>query len=379
MKIVVASTYKIDSETGVAFVSNDLVRALSIQNEVLYICLGERYSFTEISNKLSILKIPSIDIGRATIPLITPDVMIKVFDKLDNFHPDIIHTQNSILNSKLVQMWANINSVPLVVTFHHIPTESIEHIVPKLSKYKFAKIIQEFYVNTNLKKFIKDTGGVIALNENIKNSIRQIDKNIKIKIINNGLDLDNLFKIKTNTVNLKKINFLFVGSYTERKNQKYLIQVFSHLPESYQLICHGKKKTGGEYLHQLNNLLTSLNVKNVILNDYTDNLVKIYKKADYFVTASIKEAQSLAVIQALAAGKPVIGIENETTLEIINNSNGLVVPKQTTPENFAKKIIKLVNKNNYKKMSSNARRTSFKFDIKKVVPKIEKFYKSLSK
>jgi glycosyltransferase involved in cell wall biosynthesis len=379
MKIVLATSYKIENETGTAYVSNELANALSRKNDVLLLCLGDKYTFINVSKNLKLLKIPSIDIGKLTLPIITPDVVIKVFKYLNKFSPDIVHAQNSILNSSLVQTWTLNNKVPLVVTFHHIPTQSIEHIIPKLSKTRFVKLVQEFYVNTNLKKFLKYTDGVIALNKTVEDSIRQIDKKVRIKIINNGLNLNDLLKIKINNINSsKRIDFIFLGSYTERKNQEYLIKIFSYLPNNYYLTCYGKKENSEEYLRKLYKLSNKLKVKNVKLEDYTNNLVAVFEKSDFFVTASLKEAQSLAIIQALAAGKPVIGIENETTLEIINGKNGLIIPKKTSPKKFAQKIVELISKNNYKRLSRESRKTSKKFKIEKVVLKIEKFYKSIS-
>ena len=117
-------------------------------------------------------------------------------------------------------------------------------------------------------------------------------------------------------------------------------------------------------------------LKNVFVNDFSKDIIKIFKKSDFLISASLKEAQSLVIIQALASGKPVIGLENETITELINNKNGKSLPKKTTPKKFAYYILDFVKNCNYKSLSKNARQDASKFKIENVSLEIEKMYDS---
>ncbi len=146
-------------------------------------------------------------------------------------------------------------------------------------------------------------------------------KNIKLEIINNGVEIKDLNKIEPN-IDYKSINFTFLGSYNNRKNQKFLVKVFKHLPKNYQLKLYGNLKTGKEYADQIMNYIKSNSINNVELHDFEKDIIKIFKNTDFFVSASKKEAQCLSIIQSMAAGKPVIGLSNETIDDLVNSSNG---------------------------------------------------------
>ena len=189
MKIVITSNYKMGNETGASFVTNLLANKLSEKHEVLYLCLGEKYGLVKRSKNFSILNIPTFTINSIDLPLITPAVVLSANTELERFNPDIVHTQNSVFLSKLAQIWANKNNVPVVATFHHIPTQALEHLLPQLKKSYIAKIVQDFYTQTSLKNFLNKCSVVVALNKSQNEAIRTVDRKIKLVTINNGLDL----------------------------------------------------------------------------------------------------------------------------------------------------------------------------------------------
>lgn len=377
MRIVITSNYKLGNETGTAHVAEELSKYLSKKNKVTYICLGEKYSISEKSRNLTILEIPSIEINNISIPLITPDVVYKFFVYLHKFKPTTIHSQNSLFISNLAQIWANLNKVPFIVTFHHVPTEAINHLFPKLPRNLITNLVSDLYKDLSLKKFLINTDTVIALNKYVYKSIRTVSKDVPMQMINNGLDLNKLIKIKHKNDLSKKINFVFIGSYNERKNQEFLIKVFTSLPRNYVLNLYGNKKTGFEYVNKLNLIIKKYKLKNVLLNNYTKNIVKIYKKTDFFISASLKEAQSLAVIEALASSVPVIGLANETISELVKRECGLVFPTNTMPKKFASKLKTYINNIDYKKNSMHSRKSVMRFKIENVASKIEDLYYSM--
>lgn len=378
MKIVITSNYELGNETGSAKVAENLAEKLSIKNKVLFICLGTKLNIYKKSDSLDIVEITSININNVYVPIITPIVMYQVFKKLDLFAPDIIHAQNSILVSSLTQIWSRLNKIPFVVTFHHIPTEPIKHLVPHLSKNILFNLVQEIYKNTSLKQFLKNSDLVIAQNKLVSKSTKTIDKNISITIINNGVEIKELNKIKPRKKD-NKTNFVFLGSYTPRKNQLFLIKTFRYLPENYQLSLYGNFKTGGIYLDKIKNIINKYKLNNVFLYDFETNIKQVFENSDYLISASKKEAQSLVVVQALASGKPVVGLSNETIDELINNSNGLAVSKNFSPKKFAQTITDFIKKTDYKKLSLQSLKDSKRFDIDLVVSKIEDCYQRLCK
>lgn len=379
MKIIITSNYPIGNETGASKVAELLSKYLSSNNQVVLICIGEKYLESKINKNLSIVKIPMLDLKTFQIPLITPVTMYKVFAYLDKFKPDIIHAQNAVFVSKLAQIWSLINDVPFVISYHHIPTEAVFHLMPSLSDNILGNIVQEIYKNTSLKNTLKIADGVVAVNKSIYKSVRSVDNEIKIEVINNGVEVDELLKLKTKKLNRDKIRFVFLGSYNDRKNQMYLLKVFKRLPQNYFLNLYGKKETGGEYLNKLENYIKKHNIKNIKLHNFSNNITGIFDNSNFLISSSKKEAQSLVVIQSMAAGKPVIGLENETLDELINKNNGLKLNSKTKSKEFAKILIDYIDQIDYIKTSKQIRMDSKRFDIKTVVSKLEDFYKTICK
>lgn len=377
MRIVITSNYELGNETGSAKVAEELAEKISTRNKVLFICLGTKFRIYEKNKNLEVLEVTSVNIKNLFVPIITPIIMYQVFKKLDLFKPDVVHAQNSILTSSLVQMWSILNNTPFVVTFHHVPSEPIKHLVPHLNKNILFNLVQDIYKNTSLKNFLKNSDLVIAQNDLIYKSIRTIDKKVAIEIINNGIEIK-----KLNQIRLRKkdgvTNFVFLGSFNYRKNQLFLVKTFNYLPFNYVLNLYGNFKSGGDYLDQIKDLISKNKINNINIYGFELNINKVFKKNDYLVSASKKEAQSLVIIQSLAAGKPIIGISNETIDELINNTNGLAVKRGTSPKNFAYQITKFTKENNYAVLSKKCIKDSKKFDINLVVSKIEDCYQRLS-
>lgn len=378
MKVVITSNYELGNETGSAKVAEALAKKLSVKNKVILICLGTRFNNYKLSSNLEVVEITSIIINNIYVPVITPILMYQVFRKLDLFAPDVVHAQNSILISSLVQIWSKLNRIPFLVTFHHIPSEPIKHLLPAFSKNTLLNLVQDIYKNTSLKQFLKNTDLAIAQNELIYKSIRSVDKTIQIEKINNGVEIKELNKIKPRTAD-GTLNFVFLGTFAPRKNQLFLVKVFNNLPNNYILNLYGNFKSGGDYLDRIRRLISRYKIKNVNLYDFEKDIIKVFKKNDYLASASKKEAQSLVVVQSLASGKPTIGLSNETIDELVNKSNGLPFPKNTSPKAFANELSRFIEITDYKKLSKQCIKDSKRFDIDLVVSKLEDCYQRLTK
>ena len=376
MKIVIVTTYRPGDEVGVARVSEELMRELSKSNEVLYVCLGDKFSNRKITRNSSYLKLASVFAKKLYIPVVSPLTVQKVFDTLDEFSPNIIHAQGIFINEIISLIWSIKNKVPFIITFHHIPSEAIGHLLPKLGKKKIGKRLDYTSSKVYTKRVLESVTKVIALNQYVERSVNSLDSNVPVKRLNNGMNLAHFYKLKPKKQGKNK-TFIFVGSYTQRKNQEFLIKVFSYLPSHYRLNLYGKIKTNKDYVKKLKKLISNKNIKSVKINDFIDrkSLARTLSKTDYFVSASVKEAQSMVIIESFASSTPVIGLENETILELVNKRNGLTLPIKTNPKVFAEKLKEFVDsEKNYTKLAAHAKKDSQRFQIEIVTKKILKIY-----
>lgn len=357
-----------------------LADELSKKHQVMYLCLGEKFGIERRSEHLFYLKIPASNINDIWVPILSPKIIDKLYKELDNFHPDVIHSQNIIFGGLISLIWAKERNVPYVITFHSIPHESMTYVFPKLKKGRITSYLDLKLTTKYVSAFLNHVDKTIALNKVIVKSLEKINPKTQYSVINNGIKLKRFNELKIQSPD-SMVKFIFPGSYLARKNQEYLLNVFRFLPENYFLNLFGNKRSGHFYMRKLEKIIKQYNIKNVILNDYLSevNILKAYENSNYLVSASIKEVQSLVIIEALAAGKPVIALRNETTSDLINTGNGLLLPQKTSPKIFADNLKYFVEKTNqnYPVISEHCRKSVEDFDIENVSEKIVNVYKDV--
>lgn len=100
----------------------------------------------------------------------------------------------------------------------------------------------------------------------------------------------------------------------------------------------------GELQKSMQELAKELNIADkVIFTGFQQEIEKILKTLDIFVLASKKEGLGTSILEAMAAGIPVIGTASGGIPELIKDGeNGLLVPP-SNPEKLKDAILKLAN------------------------------------
>lgn len=120
------------------------------------------------------------------------------------------------------------------------------------------------------------------------------------------------------------IVFLTVAELGPEKNHETAIRAFQQagIPNSYLLIC-GK----GRHKDALSNLIADLHCQdNVKLLGYRTDVMEIYKIADCFVFASLREGLSVALMEAMASGLPCIASKIRGNIDLLPESALLFQP-----------------------------------------------------
>jgi glycosyltransferase involved in cell wall biosynthesis len=106
----------------------------------------------------------------------------------------------------------------------------------------------------------------------------------------------------------------------------------------------------------------------------------LFKACKIFVTASLTENQPMTLLEAQANGLVAVAINKRGMVDLIkNNHNGYLV-KENDKQEFADKIVKLINsKSIYKKMKKNTLKEIQKHSLKYIGKEWEKEYSSLIK
>jgi len=210
----------------------------------------------------------------------------------------------------------------------------------------------------------------------------------KIVVVHCGTDTKTIKPGKKDPALEKKlqltgnITLLYLGLFIKRKNPQFLIKVFARLHAKHpqtKLIMIGK----GPEETNLKQLAKELKVSKSVFfpgPKYGSKKIKYYQTADIFVFPSQNEGFVLSVLEAMAAGLPLVVPKAVSFPEAVTHgSNGLVL-KPNSQTIWVKALLKLVSskklRNQMSKNLSRAISQAFK-NQKQITKKISKNFPKL--
>lgn len=181
-----------------------------------------------------------------------------------------------------------------------------------------------------------DTAGLQTLKKAGIKKVVLLPKGVNVsKFISNKI-------IKTTGV----IKVISVSYLVERKRTQDLIEAINYLVKALdvhnvQLIIVGD----GPQKESLITLSKKLGLKKYIT--FTgfvprDRVHKLYKSSHIFVSASISESMAAMYFEAMAAGLPLVMVENQSTKDLIKEGIGGVVVPQKDPQSIAHALFDLI-------------------------------------
>lgn len=223
---------------------------------------------------------------------------------------------------------------------------------------------------------------VIAISNSVKRSLNKFEliPSKKIFVLYNGIDYDKFFKIaESNKISKEKP--IVIGTVCRLETQKgisYLLLamriILTKFP-SVQLEIVGD----GSLLHELQSLTKDLGISNSVkfFGKFAD-VIPFYKKMHIFVLPSLYEGFGIVLLEAMAAGIPVIATNVDGIKEVvIDGESGILIPARN-PEAIADAVLKLIeNPQLADKLVDAGLKRSKSFDIKEHVMKLENFYVNL--
>ena len=224
--------------------------------------------------------------------------------------------------------------------------------------------------------------GVVANSKGLRELALRTDSEQEIRIIYNGIDLNQFAKSKTQKVeNSEKFKILCVTRITPRKGIRYLIEAVKRLSQksdniSLRIIGEGDEK------EELQELVKSLGIQNKI--EFTglvphEKLPPYFEESDVFVLPSLNEGMSNSMLEALASGLPLIATDTGGTRELVDDGiNGYII-KMKNSQDIADKIdILIQNRDLRMKMGEESRRKAESMSWEKVAREYFDLYCEIS-
>ncbi|WP_056990406.1 glycosyltransferase family 4 protein [Liquorilactobacillus mali] len=182
--------------------------------------------------------------------------------------------------------------------------------------------------------------------------------------------------------NLKNKRIIAVGRLVDQKGFDILVNVWSiikkdKISEGWTLDIFGE----GPLREKLINQIDELNLSDIKINNFTNEIKKEYLKSSIFVLSSRFEGFVLVLMEAQSAGLPVVSFDiKEGPSEIIvQGENGFLI-KPFDKNEMARKILFLMeNENKRIQFSNNSDKIIRKFDTKLIINDWEELFEELRK
>ncbi|MBB6716302.1 glycosyltransferase [Clostridium gasigenes] len=246
-------------------------------------------------------------------------LMFKVFNKrMDKLYKEIVKKEGKVdLIHAQSSLWAGI-SAAYISKKYNIPLVITEH----------SSIERGSYVRESYKPLIKESYNVakkvVVVGTGLKKEIEEFSGRNDIKVIHNLVPLE-LFE-KKEEKNNEEFTFFSLAFLEGEKGMDTLIKAFSDGFNGRN--CKLKIGGDGSQRKGLEILANNLGIKNQVVflgALLREEVAKNMNECNAFVLASRYETFGVVYIEALAAGKPIIGMYNGGAEDIINEVNGKIV------------------------------------------------------
>ncbi len=272
----------------------------------------------------------------------------------------------------------------------HLAQAGIPEIALLIAKIRRFKYIAHFHLDVEpsgklgrlfllYKKYIlgmtlRNADAIIVFSEEQKSLIinKYFVKENNIKIIPNGVNVK--FFENKNRIYGRPKKLLAVSRLTVQKRVDRIVEAVSMIKKDVELAIVGD----GEDRDKLKFLADNVARGRVrfVGEKKPEELCKYYNDADIFVIPSDKEGMSIAVLEAMSAGLPIVGSNVLGVRELVFDTGILV--NNPSPKTFAKEISKLLNdKEKIKVLSENSINKANKYSWENSVDKLSTLYKNI--
>jgi glycosyltransferase involved in cell wall biosynthesis len=226
---------------------------------------------------------------------------------------------------------------------------------------------------------------MVTVSEDLKNQMimsNGIDKK-KVLVIHNGIDTEKLYRPESRertrrALGIKGDDFVIgnIARMVSLKNHRFLINVFKELREDLpglRLTLIGDGPLKGELEAYAKNMKLTDAIQFLGERKDIGELLSVF---DLFVLPSLTEGISMTLIEAMAAGVPIVASRVGGTPEIIeNNRTGSVIPLDE-PSKWVKEIKSIIKDDQKRKDMAETAKYEVKkrFSLNSMVDRYEKVY-----
>lgn len=340
-------------------------------NVVRIISFVDENDFRFLTNNLDVQIIPaSVQLSVFHKNVLNVDALQKA---IEDFAPDVIHTH--LFEAEIVSRSCY---YPKAKWFSHCHDNMRQFRNFDIKTMFNKQLLTNFFEKRYLFSRYKANGGntFIAISHDTERYFRETTRHYNVQLLPNAIDYEK-FHCDNSRQPSTKLRLVNVGSLNTNKNQMFLINVAKILDDKgvdFDLKLVG----GGQDYEMLKQSVETLGLQNnVSLCGNVDNVEDYLHESDVYVHSSLSEALGLTIIEAMAAGLPVVTLDGHGNRDlIVQGKNGYMLYEQNA-EQFVDHILEIWNdKQKCQEMSNFAQNFARQYDIKPYVDRLLELYKT---
>lgn len=290
---------------------------------------------------------------------------------LDEVKPDVVHIQSHIVIGRGLARQATIRGIRVIATNHFMPENLIQHT-----------LLPKFLRKTAIRIAWKDAAKTYHLCEAITTPTRK-----GAEFLEEATDLTGVHAISCGinsseyTPNFAKKTenrILFVGRVTGEKHIDVLIRAVAKLDEALEAKL--EIVGGGDLLNHMKKLANDVGISDrTTFTGYVSDveLKAAYTRATVFAIPSIAELQSIATMEAMSSGLPVVAANAMALPHLVHpGENGYLFEPEDVDDLAAKLTTVLTaSESELTRMKRNSLKLIVPHDIQRTISTFERLYR----
>lgn len=386
MKILIASDLHWPTINGVSTFSRNLAQGLAAHgHEVLVIApsqdgpAGEEF---DVNHRVIRTKAVPFRFYQNFMISLTPYNEVKQI--IDDFEPDIIHIQMLMMIGQATMRYGHKCGIPVVTTNHAIPENLMDNLkalapVARPIKYMLRAYGLRFHSKADYVTFpTKSAIGMFC------SEIKKVS--IPLEAVSNGIDLSRFTPSSAPKEIYPKFGLptdkpivTYIGRVDAEKHVWVLIEAFAAVVEKTD--AHLLVVGGGTDHEAMKRLALDLGIsKNVTFTGKVsdEDLVNLHKVGKVFCMPSPAELQSIATLEAMASGLPVVAVDAGALGELCQNERNGFLCEQDNVKQVASGILQIISdKKLHDHMSAESLAIAKTHDIQHTLKRFEEIYRNL--
>lgn len=388
MKILIASDLHYPTINGVATFSRNLARGLAAHgHEVLVIAPSQNGKKSkEVDGNHVIVRTVSVPFPFYQNYRISLNPIREVKKIIDDFDPDVIHIQMLMGIGQATMKIGNKYGIPIVSTNHAIP----ENLMDNLRLLAPVSRPINYILKSYGARFHSKSDYVTLPTQSAIDMLNASDKiGVPMEAVSNGIDLGRFTATKADPAIYEKYSIpndapvvSYIGRLDTEKHLPVLMKAFSKVkaavPKAHLLVVgDGNDRP----------MLTAMSREFGFSDDVTftgrvsdEDLVELHKVGSVYCMPSPAELQSIATLEAMASGQPIVAVDAGALRELCQDGRNGFLCTQDDVDAIAEGLTILVSDaEKREKMGKESSAIALTHDLETTLNRFEEIYRKIIK